>query len=53
MVSRVIPVDPFDLTIFGGTGDLAKRKFYLGYFAVTCQAKCRMRRKSLVRHDPN
>ncbi|WP_375262077.1 glucose-6-phosphate dehydrogenase [Palleronia sp.] len=26
MVSRVIPVDPFDLTIFGGTGDLAHRK---------------------------
>ncbi|MGR3542224.1 MAG: glucose-6-phosphate dehydrogenase [Hasllibacter sp.] len=26
MVSRVIPVDPFDLIIFGGTGDLARRK---------------------------
>ncbi len=26
MVSRVIPVDPFDLVIFGGTGDLARRK---------------------------
>ena len=26
MVSRVIPVDPFDLIIFGGTGDLAQRK---------------------------
>ena len=26
MVSRVIPVDPFDLVIFGGTGDLAQRK---------------------------
>ena len=25
MVSRVIPVDPFDLVIFGGTGDLARR----------------------------
>ena len=24
MVSRVIPVDPFDLVIFGGSGDLAK-----------------------------
>jgi glucose-6-phosphate 1-dehydrogenase len=26
MVSRVIPVDPFDLVVFGGTGDLAQRK---------------------------
>ncbi len=26
MVSRVIPVDPFDLVIFGGTGDLARGK---------------------------
>ena len=26
MVSRVIPVDAFDLVIFGGTGDLARRK---------------------------
>ena len=26
MVARVIPVDPFDLVIFGGTGDLARRK---------------------------
>ncbi|QYX55237.1 glucose-6-phosphate dehydrogenase [Roseovarius sp. SCSIO 43702] len=26
MVSRVIPVEPFDLVIIGGTGDLARRK---------------------------
>jgi glucose-6-phosphate 1-dehydrogenase len=26
MVSRVIPVDPFDLVVFGATGDLARRK---------------------------
>ena len=26
MVSRVIPVDTFDLVVFGGTGDLARRK---------------------------
>ncbi len=26
MVSRIIPVDPFDLVIFGATGDLAHRK---------------------------
>ena len=32
MVSRVIPVDPFDLVVFGGTGDLAKRKILPGLF---------------------
>ena len=32
MVSRVIPVDPFDLTIFGGTGDLARRKILPGLY---------------------
>ncbi len=32
MVSRVIPVDPFDLVIFGGTGDLAKRKILPGLY---------------------
>jgi glucose-6-phosphate 1-dehydrogenase len=32
MVSRVIPVDPFDLVIFGGTGDLARRKVLPGLF---------------------
>jgi len=26
LVARIIPVDPFDLVIFGGTGDLARRK---------------------------
>jgi len=32
MVSRVIPVDPFDLVIFGATGDLAQRKILPGLF---------------------
>jgi glucose-6-phosphate 1-dehydrogenase len=32
MVSRVIPVEPFDLVIFGGTGDLARRKILPGLF---------------------
>jgi glucose-6-phosphate 1-dehydrogenase len=32
MVSRVIPVDPFDLIIFGATGDLARRKILPGLF---------------------
>ena len=32
MVSRVIPVDSFDLVIFGGTGDLARRKILPSLF---------------------
>jgi len=32
MASRVIPVDPFDLIIFGGTGDLARRKILPGLY---------------------
>ncbi|NOD77061.1 MULTISPECIES: glucose-6-phosphate dehydrogenase [unclassified Ruegeria] len=30
MVSRVIPVEPFDLVLFGATGDLAQRKILPG-----------------------
>ncbi|MEQ9123694.1 MAG: glucose-6-phosphate dehydrogenase, partial [Alphaproteobacteria bacterium] len=26
MTARVIPVEPFDLVVFGATGDLARRK---------------------------
>ncbi|MGB7317422.1 MAG: glucose-6-phosphate dehydrogenase [Planktotalea sp.] len=36
MVSRVIPVEPFDLVIFGGTGDLARRKILPGLFRRYC-----------------
>ncbi|MCF3972082.1 glucose-6-phosphate dehydrogenase [Paracoccus salsus] len=32
MVSRVIPVDDFDIVIFGATGDLAHRKILPGLF---------------------
>jgi len=32
MVSRVIPVDTFDLVIFGATGDLARRKILPGLY---------------------
>ncbi|MGJ8547547.1 MAG: glucose-6-phosphate dehydrogenase [Sulfitobacter sp.] len=32
MVSRVIPVEDFDLTLFGATGDLARRKILPGLF---------------------
>ncbi|MGR3759370.1 glucose-6-phosphate dehydrogenase [Roseobacteraceae bacterium NS-SX3] len=36
MVSRVIPVDAFDLVIFGGTGDLARRKILPALFRRYC-----------------
>ena len=26
MTSQIIPVDPFDFIVFGGTGDLSERK---------------------------
>jgi glucose-6-phosphate 1-dehydrogenase len=32
MVARVIPVEDFDLVIFGGTGDLARRKILPSLF---------------------
>ncbi|MBY6136259.1 glucose-6-phosphate dehydrogenase [Nocardioides marinus] len=45
MVSRVIPVAPFDLVLFGATGDLARRKilpalfhrFQIGQFGNDCR----------------
>jgi len=36
MVSRIIPVAPFDLVIFGGTGDLAQRKILPALFRRHC-----------------
>ena len=36
MVSRVIPVEPFDLVVFGGTGDLARRKIIPALFRRYC-----------------
>ena len=32
MASRIVRVDPFDLVVFGGTGDLACRKLYPALF---------------------
>ncbi|WP_068117003.1 glucose-6-phosphate dehydrogenase [Tropicimonas marinistellae] len=32
MVARIIPVETFDLVIFGGTGDLARRKILPGLY---------------------
>lgn len=39
MVSRVIPVEPFDLVIFGGTGDLARRKILPALFRRYCSGQ--------------
>ena len=39
MVARVIPVEPFDLVIFGGTGDLARRKILPGLFRRFCDGQ--------------
>ncbi len=36
MVAQTIPVDPFDLVILGGTGDLARRKILPGLFRRMC-----------------
>ncbi|MCB1365661.1 MAG: glucose-6-phosphate dehydrogenase [Rhodobacteraceae bacterium] len=36
MYSGAIPVDPFDLVIFGGTGDLARRKILPALFRRFC-----------------
>ena len=35
MVARVIPVEPFDLVVFGSTGDLARRKLLPGLYRRT------------------
>ena len=39
MVTRVIPVDPFDLVIFGGSGDLARRKILPGLYRRFCDGQ--------------
>ncbi len=39
MVSRVIPVEPFDLVIFGATGDLARRKILPGLYRRYCDGQ--------------
>ena len=42
MVSRVIPVQAFDLVVFGGTGDLANEKFCQVFFEDLLRGKCLM-----------
>lgn len=32
MVAHIVPVDPFDLVVFGATGDLARRKLIPALF---------------------
>ncbi|MBF9047269.1 glucose-6-phosphate dehydrogenase [Rhodobacterales bacterium LSUCC0031] len=39
MVSRVIPVERFDLVIFGATGDLARRKILPGLYRRFCDGQ--------------
>ncbi|PSL17153.1 glucose-6-phosphate dehydrogenase [Shimia abyssi] len=39
MVSRTIPVDLFDLVVFGGTGDLARRKILPALFKRFCSGQ--------------
>ena len=36
MAGRVIPVEPFDLVVFGGTGDLARRKLLPALYHRVC-----------------
>ena len=36
MALRIVKVEPFDLVVFGGTGDLAHRKLYPALFRREC-----------------
>lgn len=36
MVAHVVPVEPFDLVVFGATGDLARRKLNRPGFSGGC-----------------
>src|SRR6188472_3709042 len=36
MTSQIIPVDPFDFVIFGGTGDLSERKLLPALYYRQC-----------------
>ena len=39
MAAKTIPVDPFDLVIFGGTGDLARRKILPALYRRMCSGQ--------------
>jgi glucose-6-phosphate 1-dehydrogenase len=53
MVARVIEVDPFDIVVFGATGDLARRKLLpaLFYRFAAGQVPAEMRIDHLARAD--
>ena len=36
MTSQIIPVEPFDFVVFGGTGDLAERKLLPALYHRQC-----------------
>ncbi|GLQ34296.1 glucose-6-phosphate 1-dehydrogenase [Amylibacter marinus] len=40
MVSSIIPVQPFDLVVFGGTGDLSRRKILPALFRRVMAGQC-------------
>ena len=46
MAPRIVKVDPFDLVVFGGTGDLAYRKLFPALFQ-------RERERAVLRADPH
>ena len=48
MVARVIPVEPFDLVIFGATGDLARRKILDALSVEIATQSCRTLRHGKV-----
>ena len=50
MTSVVIPVNPFDLVIFGATGDLAMRKLLQLYFEDMPLHRYLMTRELLAYH---
>ena len=52
MVSRVIPVDVFDLVIFGGTGDLARRKILPGLYRRFVAGQMPVKDWHAFIHDP-
>ena len=39
MIAKFIPVEPFDLVVFGGTGDLTKRKILPALYHRDCDGQ--------------
>ena len=53
MTARFIPVEPFDIVVFGGTGDLAKRQSSPGSITATVTGSFRPRPASSARRAPH